>query len=134
MRVSVSSRCLSWGMRALTVAVAISSLGLAAAANPQGLVSSDLLRLRSVGGVAASPDGKRVAYTVVMRLSLLPHLLQVALSSLTQGPTKRPCTTHLLSPGVSVMVIFSTSASHLRTLKSKTDARPWPASPAVQTR
>jgi len=67
MRVSVSSRCLSWGMRALSVAVAISSLGLAAPANPQGLVSSDLLRLRSVGGVAASPDGKRVAYTVVMR-------------------------------------------------------------------
>ena len=67
MRVSVSSRCLSWGMRALSVAVAISSLGLAATANPQGLVSSDLLRLRSVGGVAASPDGKRVAYTVVMR-------------------------------------------------------------------
>src|SRR6266436_1242269 len=61
------SRCLSWGMRALTVAVAISSLGLAAPANPQGLVSSDLLRLRSVGGVAASPDGKRVAYTIVMR-------------------------------------------------------------------
>src|ERR1700720_4208783 len=67
MRVSVSSMCLNWGMRALTVAVAISSLGLAAPANPQGLVSSDLLRLRSVGGVAASPDGKRVAYTVVMR-------------------------------------------------------------------
>ncbi len=61
------SRCLSWGMRALTVVVASSSLGLAAAANPQGLVSSDLSRLRSVGGVAASPDGKRVAYTVVMR-------------------------------------------------------------------
>jgi len=54
-------------MRALTVLVAIGSLGLAAAANPQGLVSSDLSRLRSVGGVAASPDGKRVAYTVVMR-------------------------------------------------------------------
>jgi hypothetical protein len=47
-----------------------------------------------------------------VRLSLLPHLLQVALSSLTHGPTKRPCTTHLLSPGVSVTVIFSTSASH----------------------
>jgi len=61
------SRCLSWGMRALTVVVASSSLGLAAAANPQGLVSSDLSRLRSVGGVAASPDGKRVAYTLVMR-------------------------------------------------------------------
>ena len=61
------SKCLNWGTRALTVVVAISSLGLAAAANPQGLVSSDLSRLRSVGGVTTSPDGKRVAYTVVMR-------------------------------------------------------------------
>src|SRR5260370_32197928 len=61
------SRCLSWGMRALTVVVASSSLGLAAGANAQGLVSSDLSRLRSVGGVSASPEGKRVAYTVVMR-------------------------------------------------------------------
>ena len=62
-----SLRCLSWGMRAATVAVAIGSLGFAAAANPQGLVSSDLSQLKSVGGVAASPDGKRVAYTVVLR-------------------------------------------------------------------
>jgi Dipeptidyl aminopeptidases/acylaminoacyl-peptidases len=47
--------------------VAIGSLGFAAVAKPQGLVSSDLSLLRSVGGVEASPDGKRVAYTVVMR-------------------------------------------------------------------
>src|SRR6266403_2182378 len=62
-----ASRCLSWSVRTATAVVAIGSLGLAAAANPQGLVSSDLSRLRSVGGVAASPDGKRVVYTVVMR-------------------------------------------------------------------
>src|SRR5262247_3685179 len=62
-----ASRYLRWGVRAAGVAVAIGSLGFAAAANSQGLVSSDLSRLRSVGGVAASPDGKRVAYTVVMR-------------------------------------------------------------------
>ena len=62
-----ASRRLSWGMTAATIAVAISAFGFAATANPQGLVSSDLSRLRSVGGVAASPDGKRVAYTVVMR-------------------------------------------------------------------
>ena len=62
-----ASRCLSWSVRAATVVVAIGSLGFAAAANPQGFVSSDLSRLRSVGGVAASPDGKRVVYTVVMR-------------------------------------------------------------------
>jgi dipeptidyl aminopeptidase/acylaminoacyl peptidase len=62
-----ATRCLSWDMKAATVAIAIGSLGFAAAAIPQGLVSSDLSRLRSVGGAAASPDGKRVAYTVVMR-------------------------------------------------------------------
>ena len=62
-----ASRCLSWSGRAATVVVAIGSLGFAAAANPQGFVSSDLSRLRSVDGVAASPDGKRVVYTVVMR-------------------------------------------------------------------
>src|SRR6266568_5616401 len=33
----------------------------------QGLVSSDLSRLRNVGSVAVSPDAHRVAYTVVMR-------------------------------------------------------------------
>src|SRR5689334_10096238 len=33
----------------------------------QGLVSKDLSRLRNVGGVALSPDGKHVAYGVVMR-------------------------------------------------------------------
>jgi dipeptidyl aminopeptidase/acylaminoacyl peptidase len=62
-----ASRYLSWSVRAATVVVAIGSLGFAAAANPQGFLSSDLSRLRSVGGVAASPDGKRVVYTVVMR-------------------------------------------------------------------
>src|SRR5215831_287863 len=62
-----TSRCLRWGVRAAGVAIAISSFGFAAVANPQGLLSSDLLRLRSVGGMAVSPDGKRVAYSVVMR-------------------------------------------------------------------
>src|SRR5712664_4790984 len=33
----------------------------------QGLASADLSRLRAVGNVAVSPDGHRVAYTVVMR-------------------------------------------------------------------
>src|SRR5882762_10068005 len=33
----------------------------------QGLASADLSRLRSVGGVAVSPDGHRLAYTIVMR-------------------------------------------------------------------
>lgn len=36
-------------------------------AGAQRLVSSDLSRLRSVGDVALSPDGQRVAYTVTMR-------------------------------------------------------------------
>ena len=62
-----ASRYLNWGVTAATVAVAIVSVGFAAVATPQGLASGDLSRLRSVGGVAASPDGKGVAYTVVMR-------------------------------------------------------------------
>jgi dipeptidyl aminopeptidase/acylaminoacyl peptidase len=33
----------------------------------QGLVSSDLSKLRSVGGLALSPDGRRLAYSVAMR-------------------------------------------------------------------
>src|SRR5260370_9347153 len=33
----------------------------------QGLASSDLSRLRSVGSVELSPDGRRIAYTVTMR-------------------------------------------------------------------
>ena len=62
-----ASKSVRWGRRDATAVVVIGSLEFAVAANPQGLVSSDLSRLRSVGGVAASPDGKRVAYTVVMR-------------------------------------------------------------------
>src|SRR5713226_4622351 len=33
----------------------------------QGLASSDLSRLRSVGSAELSPDGRRIAYTVTMR-------------------------------------------------------------------
>src|SRR6516225_5996880 len=62
-----ASKGVSWKVRAATVVVAIGSLGFAVGANPQGLASSDLSRLRSVDGVAASTDGKRLAYTVVMR-------------------------------------------------------------------
>src|ERR1700740_3248814 len=44
--------------------------GLAAyppATRGQGLVSADLSHLRSVGAVAISPDGHRIAYSVAMR-------------------------------------------------------------------
>ena len=36
-------------------------------AGAQELASSDLSKLRSVGGVALSPDGRHLAYSVVMR-------------------------------------------------------------------
>jgi dipeptidyl aminopeptidase/acylaminoacyl peptidase len=39
----------------------------AASAYAQGLASSDLSRLRSVGSVALSPDGHSIAYSIVMR-------------------------------------------------------------------
>src|SRR5215467_13552906 len=64
-----ASRCLRRGARAagMAIAMAIGSFSCAAVASAQVLLSSDLSRLRSIGGVAASPDGKRVAYSVVMR-------------------------------------------------------------------
>jgi dipeptidyl aminopeptidase/acylaminoacyl peptidase len=42
-------------------------LALAPFGAAQGLASSDLSRLRSVGSVELSPDGHRVAYTIAMR-------------------------------------------------------------------
>src|SRR5215470_5140668 len=62
-----ASRRLRWGVEGAVLAIAVGSFGCAAVASSQGLLSSDLSRLRSVGGVTASPDGKRVAYSVVMR-------------------------------------------------------------------
>jgi dipeptidyl aminopeptidase/acylaminoacyl peptidase len=55
----VRASALSLGLLAL---LAIAPFGAA-----QGLTSSDLSRLRSVGGVALSPDGRHLAYTVTMR-------------------------------------------------------------------
>jgi len=52
---------------AVGVSVAIAACTFAGGSAAQGLASADLARLRSVGSVALSPDGHRVAYTVVMR-------------------------------------------------------------------
>src|ERR1700720_2796849 len=41
-------------------------------------------------------------------LRVLVDVLQIAFSSLTQGPNTRPCRTHRVSVAVSVMEIFST--------------------------
>src|SRR2546421_7588066 len=49
------------------VLFAVTLLITSPAGSAQGLVSRDLSRFRSVGGVALSPDGHRVAYSVVMR-------------------------------------------------------------------
>src|SRR5260370_21517453 len=46
------------------------ALGLlikAPSSGAEGLSSSDLSRLRCVGSVELSPDGRRIAYTVIMR-------------------------------------------------------------------
>ena len=53
-----------WASRAILAAAVFAGGGGTWA---QGLSSGDLSRLRSVGSVALSPDGKRIAYTVVMR-------------------------------------------------------------------
>jgi len=53
-------------LRILTVALALLALSLESArAQTRGLQSADLLKLRSVGEVKLSPDGSRVAYTVI---------------------------------------------------------------------
>ena len=46
---------------------ALGLLSIAPFALSQGLASSDISRLRSVGSVELSPDGHRIAYTIVMR-------------------------------------------------------------------
>ncbi len=46
---------------------ALAVCAFARCSSAQGLTSSDLSRFRSVGSVALSPDGHRVAYTVAMR-------------------------------------------------------------------
>src|ERR1041385_4453747 len=46
---------------------AVYLLTMLTSASAQGLTSSDLSKLHSVGGVALSPDGRHLAYTVAMR-------------------------------------------------------------------
>src|SRR6266446_27814 len=46
---------------------ALGLVSIAPFALSQGLASSDISRLRSVGSVELSPDGRRIAYTIVMR-------------------------------------------------------------------
>jgi len=52
-------------VRVLTVCSAV-FLPLAPLGGAQGLIGSDLSKLRSVGGVALSADGRHIAYSVVM--------------------------------------------------------------------
>ena len=59
-------RCYLVAVCAFVLLVTNASI-LVPGSSAQGLVSQDLSRLRNVGGVALSPDGKRVAYSVVMR-------------------------------------------------------------------
>src|SRR5262249_19021509 len=60
-------RLKNWIGASRNFAFLASGLLAATVGSAQGLVSSDLAKLRSVGSVAVCPDGKRVAYTVVMR-------------------------------------------------------------------
>src|SRR5690349_3020462 len=52
---------------AVCVSLALAACTFASGSSAQGLAGADLARFRSVGSVASSPDGHRVAYTVVMR-------------------------------------------------------------------
>ena len=51
----------------LCIACTMALLARVSPSTAQGFTSSDLSRLRSVGSVELSPDGHRVAYTIVMR-------------------------------------------------------------------
>jgi dipeptidyl aminopeptidase/acylaminoacyl peptidase len=62
-----SERILHVRARAFLFCLCASSLFAARDAGAQGLVSGDLSKLRSVGSVALSPDGKHLAYSVAMR-------------------------------------------------------------------
>src|SRR5580704_12831345 len=92
---SCSSTCLTYIPAAMSCAPFLDI----ARSSRSPLLSMDVTSLRSI---------------MQVRLSWLwCALFQVVLSSLTHGPTRHPCTIHLLSVGVSVMVIFSTSTSHV---------------------
>jgi dipeptidyl aminopeptidase/acylaminoacyl peptidase len=51
----------------LCIACTMAVLAAVPSASAQGFSSTDIYQLRSVGGVELSPDGRRIAYTVVMR-------------------------------------------------------------------
>jgi hypothetical protein len=59
--------CLIFSRANLIVVCVLGLLVLIPPARAQGLVSSDLSRYRSVGAVELSPDGHRLAYSIVMR-------------------------------------------------------------------
>jgi len=58
---------LARSMRGMVLAIVIAFALSSSIGRCQGLSSSDLSRFRSVGTVAISPDGQRIAYTVTMR-------------------------------------------------------------------
>src|ERR1043166_7044966 len=64
MRKSETTLWMRTAVCAFTVLLAVATPPFA---RSQGLVSSDLSRLRFVGGVQLAPDGPRAAYTVVMQ-------------------------------------------------------------------
>src|SRR6267378_992283 len=54
-------------VRAMVCVSTLIGVATVRSSGAQGLASADLSRLRSVGGVAVSPDGHRLAYPIVMR-------------------------------------------------------------------
>src|ERR1700758_3583402 len=56
-----------WRVRVCGIAVVLAGIGALPSAMSQVLVSSDLSRLRFVGGVQLAPDGRHAAYTVIMQ-------------------------------------------------------------------
>src|SRR5258708_32726363 len=92
---SCSSTCLTYKPLAMSCAPFLDI----ARSSRSPLLSMDVTSLRSI---------------MQARLSWLRcALFQVVLNSLTHGPTNRPCTIHLLTVAVSMMLIFSTATPHV---------------------
>jgi hypothetical protein len=65
-------------------------LACAAAACPAGFQSADFQKLRSVGTVEVSPDGSRLAYTVIRNDGPRQPISQLWIMTLSDGKSISP--------------------------------------------
>ena len=83
------SRCTHAARMGTAFVLTLASVAVAPMVRAQGLTANDLSRLRAVGQVALSPDGRTVAYTVVMRDTPGRAYGQLWVADLTTAKTTR---------------------------------------------